>query len=51
MRDVYTPCLSVDELLQTAKYEVYNGDPVVVGENGESTLVEPVYETGLFYTE
>ena len=51
MVDANHPCWDVDDVLHTAKYEVYNGDPVVTGDNGEPTLVEPVYETGLFYTE
>lgn len=51
MVDANHPCWDINDVLHTAKYEVYNGDPVVVGENGESTLVVPVYETGLFFTE
>ena len=51
MVDANHPCWDINDVLHTAKYEVYNGDPVVVGENGESTLVNSVYETGLFFTE
>lgn len=28
---------------KTAQYQVYDGDPVVIGENGEPTLVESIY--------
>ena len=36
---------------KTAQYEVYNGDTVVIGDNGEPTLIEPVYTSDYFYVD
>lgn len=35
---------------QTALYEVYDGEPITLKEDGEPTLAEPVYQSGFFYT-
>ena len=35
---------------KTAKYEVYNGEPITLSEDGEPTLAEPI-KSDYFYTE
>lgn len=41
----------VYESSRTAKYEVYDGDPIITKENGETESFDPVYESPYFYTE
>lgn len=36
---------------QTALYEVFNGEPITMGEDGEPNLAEPIYESEYFYTD
>lgn len=36
---------------RTALYEVYDGEPVTTGEDGEPTFASPIYESDYFYTE
>ena len=36
---------------KTALYEVFNGEPISHGEDGEPNLAEPIYESDYFYTE
>lgn len=36
---------------KTALYEVYNGKPVILDEDGEPYLAEPIYRSNHFYTE
>ena len=36
---------------KTALYEVYNGEPYTIGEDGMPYLTEPIYESDYFYTE
>lgn len=36
---------------KTARYQVYDGDPVTVDKDGEPNLVAPVYESDCFYTD
>ena len=36
---------------KTALYEVYNGEPYTIGEDGEPNLAEPIYVSDYFYTE
>ena len=35
---------------KTALYEVFNGEPITIGEDGEPSLAEPIYESDYFYT-
>lgn len=41
----------VYESSRTAKYEVFDGDPIITKENGETESFDPVYESPYFYTE
>ena len=36
---------------KTALYEVYDGEPITLDEDGEPNLEEPIYESDYFYTE
>ena len=36
---------------KTAQYQVYDGEPITINEDGESNLANPVYESNCFYTE
>lgn len=36
---------------RAAQYLVFDGAPITTGENGESVLALPVYESAYFYTE
>ena len=52
MVDDEHPCSDdVYESSRTAKYEVYDGDPIIIKEDGETESFDPVYESGYFYTE
>lgn len=49
--DPYAPCSEdVMESSLTALYEVFEGEPIAIGEDGEPTLVDPVYSSPRFYT-
>ena len=50
--DAEHPCSDdVYESSRTAKYEVYDGDPIITKENGETESFDSVYESPYFYTE
>jgi hypothetical protein len=52
MVDDEHPCSDdVYESSHTAKYEVYDGDPIIIKEDGETESFDPVYESCYFYTE
>ena len=36
---------------KTALYQVFNGYPITIGEDGGPCLKEPIFETDYFYTE
>lgn len=36
---------------KTALYEVYDGEPIIIKENGEYSFAELIYESDHFYTE
>lgn len=36
---------------KTALYEAYDGEPIALGEDGETTFIEPVYKSAYFYAE
>lgn len=36
---------------KTALYEVFNGEPVILDEDDEPNLAEPIYRSDYFYTE
>lgn len=36
---------------KTALYEVYDGEPITLDEDGEPNFEEPIYESDYFYTE
>ena len=36
---------------KTALYQVFDGEPITLGEDGEPNLAEPIYESNYFYTE
>lgn len=49
--DPSAPCSEdVMESSKTALYEVFEGEPIAISEDGEPTLVEPVYRSPHFYT-
>ena len=41
----------VMESAKTALYEVYDGEPITINEDGEPNLANPVYVSVCFYTE
>lgn len=46
--------MSTEDVLtsaKTAQYQVYDGEPIAINEDGESNLTNPVYESNCFYTE
>lgn len=36
---------------KTALYEVYDGEPITLDEDGEPNLANPVFESDCFYTD
>ena len=36
---------------KTALYEVYDGEPITIDEDGEPNLAEPIYRSIHFYSE
>lgn len=52
MVDAEHPCSEiVMDTSATAQYQVYDGGPVTISEDGVPNLAAPVYESGYFYTE
>lgn len=50
--DANNPCS--DDMIassRTAQYLVFDGDPIITKENGETESFDPVYESPYFYTE
>lgn len=43
--------VDVMESAKTALYEVFNGEPIILNENGEPGFEVPIYVSDLFYTE
>lgn len=41
----------VMESAKTARYVVYDGEPITLEEDGEPILAEPIYRSDHFYTE
>ena len=50
--DALYPCM--DDVYRSSKfalYQVFNGYPITIGEDGMPYLTEPIYESDYFYTE
>ena len=52
MVDALYPCM--DDVYRSSKfalYQVFNGYPITIGEDGMPYLTEPIYESDYFFTE